>query len=109
MVMIGLLAAAALAAGCSAAPAELQQAIEQVAPTLQAAATELAPTVQAAVDEIVPTVEAAVEGAGEESAEEHGEAGGHEVTCVTADVPLPAQSEVTVRFTNASGNEMTIL
>lgn len=121
ILVMGWLAAAALAfAGCTAAPAELQEAIEQVAPTLQAAATELAPTVRAAVEDIAPTVEAAVEGvaptveaalegAGEEPAEGHGEAAGsHEVTCVPADVPLPTAAEAMVRFVNGSGNEMTL-
>jgi len=40
---------------------EVQQAVQEAAPTLQAAAEELAPTVEAAVEEMAPTVEAAVE------------------------------------------------
>lgn len=59
MLILGLLLIAALAlTACTATSGDVQQAIEEVAPTLQAAATELAPTVQAAVEEIAPTVEA---------------------------------------------------
>lgn len=40
---------------------QVQQAVEQAAPTIQAAAEELAPTVQAAAEELAPTVQAAAE------------------------------------------------
>ncbi len=40
---------------------EVQQAVEEAAPTIQAAVEEAAPTIEAAVEEIAPTVEAAVE------------------------------------------------
>jgi len=40
---------------------EIQQAVEEAAPTVAAAVEEAAPTVQAAVEEVAPTVEAAVE------------------------------------------------
>ena len=60
LLLLGLLLLAALAiTACTATSGEVQQAIEEVAPTLAAAATELAPTVQAAVEEVAPTVEAA--------------------------------------------------
>ncbi len=47
---------------------EVQQAVEEVAPTVQAAVEEVAPTIEAAVEEVAPTVEAAVEEATEEEA-----------------------------------------
>lgn len=109
IVLVWLVAAALGFAGCSAAPAELQEAIEQVAPTLQAAATDLAPTVEAVMNEPTPTEETvANETTSEEVAAESAEEIEHEVTCVTADIPLPAEAEATLRFTNASGNEMVI-
>jgi polar amino acid transport system substrate-binding protein len=40
---------------------EVQQAVQEAAPTLEAAVEEMAPTVEAAVEEVAPTVEAAVE------------------------------------------------
>jgi len=40
---------------------EVQQAVEEAAPTVAAAVEEAAPTVEAAVEEVAPTVEAAVE------------------------------------------------
>ncbi|CUS02168.2 exported protein of unknown function [Candidatus Promineifilum breve] len=60
LLLLGLLLLAALAiTACTATSGDVQQAIEEVAPTLAAAATELAPTVQAAVEEVAPTVAAA--------------------------------------------------
>ncbi len=60
ILLMGLLLLAALAiTACTATSGQIQEAVDQVAPTLAAAATELAPTVQAAVEEIAPTVEAA--------------------------------------------------
>ncbi len=60
VLLMGLLLLAALAVtACTATSGQIQEAVDQVAPTLAAAATELAPTVQAAVEEIAPTVEAA--------------------------------------------------
>lgn len=98
MLSIGLLIIIVLVlAGCSPAPGQVQEAIEQGASTLQAAATELVPTAEAAV---------AVDEARQESAETAAE---HEVSCDLAAVPLPAEGEVTVRFINASGNEMTVI
>ena len=46
---------------------DVQQAVEDVAPTVEAAMEEVAPTVEAAVEEVAPTVEAAVEEAVEEA------------------------------------------
>jgi ABC-type transport system substrate-binding protein len=40
---------------------QVQQAVEEAAPTVEAAVQEAAPTVEAAVEEVAPTVEAAVE------------------------------------------------
>jgi ABC-type transport system substrate-binding protein len=58
--LLGLLLIAALViTACTATGGDVQEAVEQVAPTLAAAATELAPTVEAAVEEVAPTVEAA--------------------------------------------------
>lgn len=83
-----------LISGCSAAPVELQETVEQLAPTMQAAATDLA---------------AVGESGGDEANEAHDDAdGAHEDTCDPADVPLPQQAEATVRFVNASGHEMTV-
>ncbi|MCA9865364.1 MAG: hypothetical protein KC410_02605 [Anaerolineales bacterium] len=60
LLVMGLLLIAALViTACTATSGDIQDAVDQVAPTLAAAATELAPTVQAAVEEIAPTVEAA--------------------------------------------------
>ena len=60
VLLMGLLLLAALAVtACTATSGQIQEAVDQVAPTLAAAATELAPTVEAAVEEIAPTVEAA--------------------------------------------------
>ncbi len=59
LLVMGLLLIAALViTACTATSGDIQDAVDQVAPTLAAAATELAPTVQAAVEEIAPTVEA---------------------------------------------------
>ena len=59
LLILGLLLIAALSiTACTATSGDVQEAIEQVAPTLAAAATELAPTVEAAVEEIAPTLEA---------------------------------------------------
>ncbi len=97
MLLMGLLLMLLLSiAGC-AAPGEVQEAIEQGAPTLQAAATDLAPTTAGAVT---------ADEASQELAQSTGE---HEVSCDLADVPLPTQANVTVRFINASGKEMTVL
>ena len=60
LLVLGLLLIAAMVmTACTATSGDVQQAIEQVAPTLQAAATELAPTIEAVVEEVAPTVEAA--------------------------------------------------
>ena len=49
------------------AAAAVEAAVEEVAPTVQAAIEEVAPTVEAAIEEVAPTVEAAIEEvAGEE-------------------------------------------
>ena len=100
-----------VAAGCSSAPGAVQEAVEQAAPTLQAVATEAAPAVKAPVEEAVSTGEEADEAASEsgEEAVADEEAGEHEVTCAIADVPLPQEADVTLRFTNASGHEMKVL
>jgi peptide/nickel transport system substrate-binding protein len=69
LLVMGLLLIASLVlAACTATSGQIQEAVEQVAPTLEAAqevaptlaaaATELAPTIEAAVEEIAPTVEA---------------------------------------------------
>lgn len=58
-VLVLLLAATTLfVAGCSG---EVQQAVQEAAPTLEAAATQLGPTVEAAATQLAPTVEAAAE------------------------------------------------
>ncbi|HMT20058.1 MAG TPA: ABC transporter substrate-binding protein [Promineifilum sp.] len=60
LLLMGLLLVAAMViTACTATGGDVQQAIEEVAPTLAAAATELAPTVEAVVEEVAPTVEAA--------------------------------------------------
>lgn len=60
LLVLGLLLIVAMVmTACTATSGDVQQAIEQVAPTLQAAATELAPTIEAVVEEVAPTVEAA--------------------------------------------------
>ena len=59
--LILLLITALFVTACTATSGDVQEAIEQVAPTIAAAATELAPTVEAVVEEVAPTVEAAVE------------------------------------------------
>lgn len=60
LLLMGLLLIAAMViTACTATGGDVQQAIEEVAPTLAAAATELAPTVEAVVEEVAPTVEAA--------------------------------------------------
>lgn len=84
-------------AGCSPAPGAVEEALEQVAPTVEAAVEDMAPTDEASA------------GADEAIVESSAAAGEHEVTCVTADVPLPQQADATVRFTNASGHEMKVL
>lgn len=56
-----LLVAAMIISACTATSGDIQQAVEQVAPTLQAAAQEVAPTLQAAAQEVAPTLEAAVQ------------------------------------------------
>lgn len=59
LLLLGLLLIAALSiTACTATGGNVQEAIQEVAPTLAAAATELAPTVQAAVEEVAPTLEA---------------------------------------------------
>ena len=75
LVMGLLLIAAMVMTACTATSGDVQEAIEQVAPTLQAAATELAPTVEAVVEEVAPTVEAAATelAGGEEPTEEAAE------------------------------------
>lgn len=113
---LGWLVVSTLAfAGCSAAPAELQEVIEQVAPTIQAAASDLAPAVEAVVDESAPAEEVADDNPApveevvlEETGTESAEAAEHEVTCVAADIPLPTEAEATLRFTNVSGHEMVV-
>jgi rhamnose transport system substrate-binding protein len=57
-VFVLLMALIALLAACGG---QVQQAVEEAAPTVQAAVEEVAPTVEAAVEEMAPTVEAAVE------------------------------------------------
>lgn len=62
LLLMGLLLVAALViSACTATSGNIQQAVEQVAPTLEAAAQEVAPTIAAAATELAPTVEAAVE------------------------------------------------
>jgi len=59
LLLMGLLLIAAMAiSACTATSGDIQQAVEQVAPTLQAAAEQVAPTIEAAVQEIAPTVAA---------------------------------------------------
>jgi multiple sugar transport system substrate-binding protein/sn-glycerol 3-phosphate transport system substrate-binding protein len=70
-----------LAAAATELGPTVEAAVEDVAPTIEAAATELAPTVEAAVEEIAPTVEAAAtemaeEPTAEAPAEEEAAAGG---------------------------------
>lgn len=77
LVMGLLLIAAMVMTACTATSGDIQEAVEQVAPTLQAAATELAPTVEAVVEEVAPTVEAAATEL----------AGGEEATEVPAEAP----------------------
>lgn len=101
--------AALVVTGCSAAPAELQGVMEQVAPTLQAAATDLAPAIEAAVDGTAPEPdEETSEETTEEAVEETAEEAAHEVTCDPADIPLPLSADTTIRFNNASGAEMVV-
>lgn len=90
LLLMGLLLIAAMVlAACTATGGEIQDAIDQVAPTLEAAAqevaptiaaaaTELAPTIEAAVEEVAPTLEAVATGAagGEEEAEPSGDFAG---------------------------------
>lgn len=62
LLVMGLLLIASLVlAACTATSGQIQEAVEQVAPTLEAAAQEIAPTIAAAATELAPTVEAAVE------------------------------------------------
>src|SRR5690606_2853940 len=62
LLLMGLLLVAALViSACTATSGNIQQAVEQVAPTLEAAAQEVAPTIAAAATELAPTVEAAIE------------------------------------------------
>jgi polar amino acid transport system substrate-binding protein len=77
---------------------EVQQAVQEVAPTVEAAAEELAPTIEAAATELAPTVEAAVEeaqsGSDEETAAQDEMAGlpdleGREVTIAVENAYLP--------------------
>lgn len=59
LLLIGLLLIAAMTVtACTATSGDIQQAVEQVAPTLEAAAQEIAPTIAAAATELAPTVEA---------------------------------------------------
>ncbi|MBP9501305.1 MAG: hypothetical protein KBF17_04005 [Candidatus Promineofilum sp.] len=59
LLLIGLLLIAAMTVtACTATSGDIQQAVEQVAPTLEAAAQEIAPTIAAAATEIAPTVAA---------------------------------------------------
>ncbi len=62
VVVMGLLLIAAMVlAACTATGGEIQQAIEDVAPTLEAAAQEVAPTLEAAATQLAPTAEALIE------------------------------------------------
>ena len=62
LLLMGLLLVAAMViTACTAPGGNVQDAIEEVAPTLEAAASEIAPTLAAAATEIAPTVEAVVE------------------------------------------------
>jgi len=72
LVVMMIFAAVALAAcgGTTPTAEDVQEAIEEVAPTVQAAVEEVAPTVEAAVEEVAPTVEAVVEEVVEEVATE---------------------------------------
>ena len=70
-------------AGCSPASGSFQEVLEQAAPADEAVA--------------VTDLESS------ESATEH------EVTCVIEDVPMPQQAEATLRFTNASGQDMKVM
>ncbi len=91
LVMGLLLIAAMVMTACTATSGDIQEAVEQVAPTLQAAATELAPTVEAVVEEVAPTVEAAAtelaggEEATEEPAEEPAEEAAGDLMTYSAD------------------------
>ncbi len=59
LLLIGLLLIAVMTVtACTATSGDIQQAVEQVAPTLEAAAQEIAPTIAAAATELAPTVEA---------------------------------------------------
>lgn len=59
LLLIGLLLISVMTVtACTATSGDIQQAVEQVAPTLEAAAQEIAPTIAAAATELAPTVEA---------------------------------------------------
>jgi polar amino acid transport system substrate-binding protein len=66
---------------------QVQQAVEEVAPTVQAAAEEIAPTIEAAAEELAPTVEAAVDAAQEEGGLP--DLGGREITIAVENAYLP--------------------
>jgi ABC-type transport system substrate-binding protein len=82
-----LLIAALVMSACTATSGQIQDAVEQVAPTLEAAATELAPTVEAAVEEIAQTDEAAATELAEEPTAESTEAAAEEPTEAPAEEP----------------------
>lgn len=112
LLVIGLLLIVALAvAGCTATTGQVQEAIEDVAPTLQAAATELVPTVEAiATEEPISSEEpVATAPTTDETSVESDESANEQVEgCDIANVPAPSSTDVMVRFVNASGNEMIV-
>jgi polar amino acid transport system substrate-binding protein len=92
-IVLLLILALALVA-CSAETAEeIQEAVEEVAPTLEAAAQEVAPTLEAAATELAPTIEAAATEVSEAIEETQGGAlpdlGGREVTIAIENAYLP--------------------
>lgn len=99
--VIGLLLIAAPAvAGCTATAGQVQEAIEEVAPTVAAIATEEPASPEESVATTPTTDETSV--ASDESADEQVEG------CDIANVPAPSSTDVMVRFVNASGNEMIV-
>jgi polar amino acid transport system substrate-binding protein len=83
-IVLLLILAVALAACSPETAEEVQNAVEEVAPTLEAAATEVAPTLEAAATEVAGAVEDMEEGQGELP-----DLGGQEVTIAVENAYLP--------------------
>ncbi|MEJ2751967.1 MAG: hypothetical protein P8169_04710, partial [Chloroflexota bacterium] len=82
---------------------QVQQAVEEAAPTVQAAVEEAAPTVQAAVEEAATAVEEAAEDTAAEPAEEEMAEGGGNYVLVPKNLGNPYFDTANVGAQEAAG------